>query len=362
MPANSLSNLKPERILVITQRYLGDTLLITALLHSLKTAYQNARIDVLLPQANTAVLEGNPDIHQLLTFPQPATLPGFIRLLSSIYRRYDLSISLQTSDRTTLCAIAAGRLSLGLVDTESKKNWWKKKLLSGFLIFENQHAVLENLRFCALLGIEPCYTLIAPHAAKPLTSLPAQPYAVLHIMPQWRYKQWHIQGWLDVIDFLARQGLKIVLSGSKQSAELAYLASVIAASPHDIINLAGQLSLAELSETIAHARVFIGPDTGITHLAAATGVAVIAIFGPTDPQKWAPWPRGYQAALAPFASRGCQSVNNVTLIQDATERACLPCQGEGCDRHRESHSACLDQLSSDQVIGALQQILHASGH
>ena len=362
MLANSLSNLKPKRILVITQRYLGDTLLITPLIHSLREAYADTKIDVLLPYSNTGMLRGNPDIAQLLTFPKPHSSLSFIRLLSSVYRQYDLAISLQSSDRTTLCAIVAGKISLGFVETESLKNWWKRILLSRFLVFGQQHAVLENLRFCELLGIKPHYSLTPPKTIQPSNSVGSSAYAVLHIMPQWRYKQWHIQGWLDVIDYLISRGLDVVITGSDQSAELAFLDSLIDASEHTVINMAGKLSLAELSDTISHAKIFVGPDTGITHLAAATGTFVIALFGPTDPQRWAPWPKAYNLPTTPFRSKGIQSVNNVTLLQSTRERDCIPCQGEGCDRNQQSHSECLDELDSHTVTEAIKRILNSSSN
>jgi ADP-heptose:LPS heptosyltransferase len=47
-------------------------------------------------------------------------------------------------------------------------------------------------------------------------------------------------------------------------------------------------SLLELAEWMAGARLYIGNDSGITHLAAAVGTPVIAIFGPSDPRIWAP--------------------------------------------------------------------------
>ena len=360
MPANSLSNLKPKRILVITQRYLGDTLLITPLIHSLKQAYEDVKIDVLLPHSNIGILQGNPDIAHLITFPKPLTLKSFTKLLWSLYRQYDLAISLQTSDRTILCSSVAGKISLGFVETEWRKNWWKKWLISDFLIFGQQHAILENLRFCKLLDIKPRYSLIPPQSTLSQNFVANSAYAVLHIMPQWRYKQWHNQGWLEVIDYLAARGLEIVISGGNQTDELAFLDTLITASKQTVINLAGKLSLPELSETIRHAKIFIGPDTGITHLAAATGIPVVAIFGPTDPEKWAPWPRGYHSSAQPFHRQGIQSVNNVTIIQNPEKRECIPCQGEGCDRHRQSHSSCLDELTPHIVIDAIVGILDSA--
>lgn len=358
MPNQKPLNIQPKRILVITLRYLGDTLLVTPLISSLKQAYPDTKIDVLLPASNAGMLEGNPDIHRLL--PVKGKLGGltFWKLLLSLFRRYDLAISTQAGDRPTLCAAIAGKTSIGFVPDDAAKAWWKKALLKRWLVFSANygHAVLENLRFCELLGIAPCYRLTPPSSSTPIPAL-ADPYAVLHIMPQWRYKQWHAEGWRELVAFLGRQGLQIVLTGSGNPAELDALRELQQQLPSDVINLAGQLSLGQLSALIGKARLFVGPDTGITHLAAATGTLTFALFGPTDPEKWAPWPYGYSENKTPFTSRGSGQIQNVYLLQGQTEQNCLPCQLEGCYRHRNSHSACLDQLSSARVIDVIAQTL-----
>ncbi|MDD2662030.1 MAG: glycosyltransferase family 9 protein, partial [Methylococcales bacterium] len=122
-------------------------------------------------------------------------------------------------------------------------------------------------------------------------------------------------------------------------------------------NLAGQLSLAQLTELICNAVLFVGPDTGITHLAASTGTLTFAIFGPTDPKKWAPWPFNYAKNTPPFSSLGRQHINNVCLIQGITERNCLPCQLEGCERHQKSYSDCLDHLPAKYVIDIIDPLI-----
>jgi heptosyltransferase III len=61
------------------------------------------------------------------------------------------------------------------------------------------------------------------------------------------------------------------------------------AGPTEILNSAVRIeNLYKLAEWLATARVFIGNDSGITHLAAAVGTPVVALFGPTDPAIWAP--------------------------------------------------------------------------
>ncbi len=358
MPDRPTLSIEPKRILVITLRFLGDTLLTTPLIKSLKLAYPAATIDVLTFQSNAAMLEGNPDISQLQTLNGKPSPLDFAKLLFGLFRRYDLSITTQAGDRAVLCAVMAGKHSLGFVDDETGKAWWKKLLLSRWLIFSRDydHAVLENLRFCELLGIERHYALTPPRTSAPLAEYPAKPYAVLHIMPQWRYKEWHSMGWQKLVEHLISQGFNIVLTGSKQPDELKSLADLQQALPFEVTNLAGRLSLAQLTDLISHAALFAGPDTGITHLAAATGIPIVTIYGPTDPKKWAPWPAKYASGVSPFSSVGSRRVGNVFLIQGHSEKGCVPCQLEGCERHRNSYSACLDNLQTQEVLDIVTQI------
>lgn len=357
MQNTSIVTIQPKRILVITLRFLGDTLLATPLISSLKQAYADATVDVLTFKANVAMLEGNPDINKILTLDERPKTTTFAKLLISLFQKYDLAISTQAGDRPVLCAIMAGRISLGFIIEEPSKTWWKKYLLTRCLIYRKDynHAVLENLRFCHLLGIEPSYKLTPPQNNRPISHQPPQPYAVLHIKPQWRYKEWHRPGWHALIKYLTQHHLHIIITGSKQTDELIYLDNLLKDLDIAVTNLAGQLSLAELTDLTANATMFVGPDTGITHLAAATGVPTFALFGPTDPKKWAPWPCGYTSDQAPFSSTGTQRKGNVYLIQGKNERNCVPCQQEGCENHRDSHSACLDNLPATDVLETIAQ-------
>ena len=80
----------------------------------------------------------------------------------------------------------------------------------------------------------------------------------------------------------------------------------------------------------------------MTHLAAATGAPTVALYGPTDPRLFGPWPVGGLAD--PWVAAGTiQRRGNVWLVQNPLP--CLPCQQEGCQRHLESYSHCLDELS-----------------
>jgi len=122
----------------------------------------------------------------------------------------------------------------------------------------------------------------------------------------------------------------------------------------DILRRDGKLTWPELSALIAGARVYIGPDTAITHLAAATATPTVALYGPTDPRLWGPWPFG--GVDRPWDAAGTiQRRRNVWLVQNPLP--CMPCQLEGCERRLDSHSQCLDELTVTRVLSAVDQAL-----
>jgi len=85
------------------------------------------------------------------------------------------------------------------------------------------------------------------------------------------------------------------------------------------------------------------------------GAPTVALFGPSNPVKWGPWPQGYAQPQNPYRLRGTQRVANVILLQGAGD--CVPCMEEGCERHVRSLSDCLQKLSSQEVIAAAQSLL-----
>ena len=102
------------------------------------------------------------------------------------------------------------------------------------------------------------------------------------------------------------------------------------------------------------ARIYVGPDTSVTHLAAATGCPTVALFGPTDPRVWGPWPAG--GLDTPWQASGTiQNRGNVWIVQNPLP--CLPCTFEGCERHIGSASVCLEELHAEQVLAAADQAL-----
>jgi heptosyltransferase-3 len=131
---------------------------------------------------------------------------------------------------------------------------------------------------------------------------------------------------------------------------------VLTAANTPVTDLCGRLRFAQTADLLRQAALFVGPDTATTHLAAACATPTVALFGPTDPRLWGPQPatgleRPYEKVAA------LQKRGNVMLVQEPSQ-ACVPCGLEGCERHRESHSDCLDAMQAERVIEAVHVRLH----
>jgi heptosyltransferase-3 len=125
--------------------------------------------------------------------------------------------------------------------------------------------------------------------------------------------------------------------------------------PGDSIDAAGKLSFGASACLVSRARIYVGPDTALTHAAAALGVPTVALYGPTNCVKWGPWPRGHSAETNPWRRVGSQRSGNVLLLQGTV--ACVPCHLEGCDRHVESYSDCLQEMPVQRVVDAIADVL-----
>jgi heptosyltransferase-3 len=343
------------RILVIALRRLGDVLLTTPLIASLRRAWPDAAIDALVFSDTAGILEGNPDIDGVVAMPVRRSFGRSLRMTAALWRRYDLAVSSQSGDRPTYFAIVAGRQRVAPVEARLGGRIKRRFLQRSVAYRKGVHRVEEMLRLSDALGIERVARVIAPRA---LAAPQSGRYAVIHAAPMFRYKQWTIDGWRDLAAALVARGLTVVATGGPSLSERQYLDRVWAGSGVPVTRLDGMLDWGQLSGMFAKARVFIGPDTSVTHLAAATGCPTVALYGPTDPRLWGPWP--VDGLDEPWAAMGrVQQRGNVWLVQNPLP--CMPCQLEGCERRLESYSVCLDELLPEQVIAAVEQALNNAG-
>jgi heptosyltransferase III len=350
--ANRINLPARPRILVVALRRLGDVLLTTPLIRSIRRAWPDASVDALVFANTAGILQGNPDLDRVITLPERPTWSEGVALARQLFKRYALAVSTQSGDRPTMFALLTGRTHAGVVETRPGAPLKRLMLRRSVPLAAGVHRVEEMLRLADALGIARVPEVVCPVGAPP-GQIPDWPYAVIHAAPMFHYKRWTREGWRAIAAELAHRGLAIVASGGPEAAERRYLDEVWQDNAA-ISRLDGKLSWPELATLLARAEIYVGPDTSVTHLAAASGCPTVALFGPTDPRLWGPWPAGgLQGGWA--ANGALQRRGNVWLVRHPLP--CLPCQEEGCNRHIASFSHCLDLLAPEQVLAAVDRAL-----
>ena len=209
---------EPRSILVVSLRYLGDVLLTTPLIGSLRAAWPAAAIDTLVLAGAEGALEGNPDVRRAIAIERGEIL-GLWRKLG---RHYELAVIADTADRPHFCGWLAAPRRVGLLPPEASKRWWKAPLLERAVDSpEGQPRSLAYRKLAEALGIEWRPAMVAPTAHTPDGAwrelvgfdATAERFAVLHLAPRFRYKRWNTPGWHALIAWLRSQGLRVAITG-----------------------------------------------------------------------------------------------------------------------------------------------------
>ena len=354
-----------RRVVIIVTRQIGDVLLTTPLLQAARERWPQARIDVLAFAGTAGMLHGNPHLDRLLEYPARLGWSGFRSLARRLWRRYDLALVADPGDRAHLLGwIAAPRRS-GVIPAHGASNWLKHLALEHVVVSAGDlgsvHVTAERQALIApwVDGAMPPAQVVPPPARDlppALRELVEPGAVVVHAPSMWPYKQWPIAHFERLVVALLAQGRQVVLTGSGGGRDQECIAPLRAlGQPPQLLDASGQLNFNELAALLRDAALYIGPDTSVSHLAAATGVPVIAIFGPTNPLRWAPWPAKAGAQELFARSAAVQQAGNVTVLQGT--QPCVPCGRAGCEDHRQSRSDCLPSITPEQVLAQVERLL-----
>jgi heptosyltransferase-3 len=357
-----------KRILLIAVPGIGDAFLATPLIGALKHAYPNACIDVLVRDGR-AVLDGNPDISRVLVQPRRPPFRDSVRFLARIFRSYDLAISTSTTDRSFIVLLVAAPIRIGKVASMKPETWWKRRLVRNYVLVDPEvHVLSENLRIADALGVERRYAPALPQLPQQSTSetssLPFEPgsgsFAVIHMKPGAIVRQWPEDYWDVLIESLRKRGIAVVATGGGSPSERTYVEGIVsrastATGAAPVWSLAGELPFHEFTRLVRQATLFIGTDTSATHVAAATGIPTVALFGPTDPVRWGPWPMGLEQDGSPWRRHeASQRRGNVTLL-----RGSCGCHSrrQACRQAPGMPGACMSRLPPETVLATVDAIV-----
>jgi heptosyltransferase-3 len=354
-----------KRILVVATRQIGDVLLTTPLVRAARARWPQARIEVLGQAGTLGMLRGNPDIDETIEAPVRLGGTSALKLFGRLWRRYDLALITDVGDRAHLMGWIASRNRSGIIPPKGGSNWWKRALLDHVVVAVGDrgevHAAVEKVALLSpWVDIERIPLRVVPPEA---TALPAAVQSqlgasaiVVHAPSMWAYKQWPPAHFKVLVQGLLAAGHQVVLTGSASGRDRECIAPLLGLDQAPrLLDLSGRLDFNQLVTLLRGAALYIGPDTSVSHLAAAAGVPVLAIFGPTNPMRWAPWPA--QAPAGTFFARveREQTVGNVTILQ--SNLGCVPCGRAGCEDHRQSRSDCLIDIEPQRVLARAMTLL-----
>ena len=355
-----------NKILIIATRQIGDTLITTPLIERTHALWPNAKIDFLGFSNAVGILKGNPYLNEIIGTSKKPSKKEYFQIFKKLWLQYDLAIITQPSDRAYLYGLISASKRVGVCHPGKEDHGWKKWITMHQVPIDyfSQHVVIEKLKlldpFIESTDVSQTINIQAPTFA----SLPVElqdiskKYVVIHPSPLNAYKCWPISSWVKLIEYFIQENLVVVISGGPDKTDQLLIQHILQELNPNleqmIFNFTGKLSFSELAQVLHHALAYVGVDTVITHLAASCDTPTIALFGPTPPTNFGPWPNGH-AQLQPYALRAPkQTVRNVTILQGPGD--CVPCRKAGCDDTANSRSICLEELSPESVISAFTEL------
>lgn len=343
----------PESILIIKLSAIGDVVHSLPFLEVLRRRFPDARIDWLVEETASQIIEGHPALDRMLVsrrkswqervlkgrefLPVFGEVLGFLKDLRS--REYDLVIDLQGLLKSgVLIALSRGERKIGLSGSREGARYFLNE--SPVPVEHDQHAVDRYLKMARYLGCDsdgwkgeiPLFGSQKRRMEHILNSnaIGTRPFVAINPMAKWKTKLWEPQRFAALSDRIKGElGCEIIFTGSEQDREvIGYITGMMKARA---LNLAGQTSLKELGYLYSRSKALISTDTGPMHMAAAMGCPVVALFGPTAPWRTGPYGHEHRVVRA--------------------DLDCSPCFNKRC-----KHISCMKDISVDMVLEGVKEI------
>jgi ADP-heptose:LPS heptosyltransferase len=305
------------RILFVTSNRIGDAVLSTGLLGHLLEHHPAARFTVACGPAATGVFAAMPRLERLIAMPKRRFALHWLALWgTAVGTVWDLVVDLRASALAWLVPARQRRIFRAGDD----------------------HRVTELARLFGLDPPPPPQVWTAePHRRHAAELLPDGRWLALGPTANWGGKQWPIERFVDLARRLTASGAP--LAGARIAVfggpgEQAAVAALLAATP--AVDLVGRVDLATAAACLARATLYVGNDSGLMHIAAASGAPTLGLFGPSREAHYAPW--------GPHAA---------TVRTDLSYEAILATPGYDY----RSHASHMGSLGVDKVERAARALL-----
>jgi heptosyltransferase-3 len=335
-----------KKILLIKLRHHGDVLLTTPLIAGLRYFFKDAKIDCLIYEESTPILQHHPEINAIhivsRTWRKKGIFHRFLqekKLIQAIQNtQYQLVLNLTEGDRGAIYTyFSNAQYRIGL-DPEGKGFFGKAKVYTHLVRHHGlfKHTVEMQLEFLRVLQLNPPYfirELLLKYEKNHVEAIRQYvlPKTILvHPVSRWMFKAIPVDSVSYVIKQLQERGYHIILTASSDEKEVEYVNELMSMIDcGSLKNLTGQLSLLELAALIDQVDLVLTCDSLPMHMAAAFKKPQVALFGPTSSIKWAPWRNPY-----------------ATVVE--MKLPCQPCYKAGCQN--TGISDCLVSLPKEIIL------------
>lgn len=336
---------RPRRILITRMKFIGDVVLTTPVIRSLRHAIPDAYIAYMGDAGAVSLLEQNPSLNEIIPFdfsaPTLLEQPRVAWLLRR--RKFDMVIDLFGNPRSALLTRLSGApVRVGL-DRPGRGRFYTVRVQDAP---RRKTAVEFHEQFLQAVGIEPVYhtpeiflSAGERRAGEGLLGGRGR-VVILHPGATWPAKKWTPEGFAGVASRLQKErNVEVVLTGGPKDADVVQQVRALAGG--SLRTFLG-LPLRKLAALYAAAAVVVSNDAGSMHIAAAVGTPTIGLFGPGEEDIWFP----YDPALGHKALR--------------KDVPCHPCHLDLCTREGDGYMECMKLLTVDEVTGAVEAALNRS--
>ena len=320
-----------NKVLIIQTAFIGDVILATPLIETIKVNYPNCQIDFLIKKGNEELVNNHPLISNVFLFDKTQKSHSLLDNIRKIRReKYDFVFNLQRFVSSGLIAgFSAGKKIIGF-----KKNPMSFLFDKRFehQISNGQHEVDRNLSViqaqCKLLIRRP---KLYPNKAdfEKVDELAETPFICIAPASVWKTKQAPIEKWIEIIRHAASE-YRIYLVGA--SSDYALCEEIIQKSQCiELNNLCGKLKLMETAALFSKAQHVFVNDSGPLHIASAMNTPVTALFCSTSPK----------FGFGPLSDK-----NEVIEVMNL---ACRPCGLHGKNTCPKGHFDCGNKLDVSKI-------------
>jgi len=321
-----------NKILFITLSNIGDVILTLPVLDALRENFPSALITVMAGQRTQEIFEHNPFIHNFILYDKKWPLRKKIELFFKLKKeKFDLVIDLRHSLYGLLIPAKFKTSTFFRIIPKEIKHMRKRHL---YLLRKIIPEIKEiKTRSLYTDGNDEKYV---EDLLRRNSILKEDKIIVVASGARSHLKRWQKEKFVDLINELKNE-FKIILVGDKD--DIAINSYIFENTKNNVFDFTGKTNLRELAILLKKAELLITNDSAVMHLGSYLNIPIIAIFGPTDDEKYGPWSEKFLVVKK--------------------ELFCRPCEKAQC---RFKTLDCMKLIKVKDVLNAVKKILMVTSH